>query len=284
MVDSNIRHPAISVWIWFVVVFIALGLFVGLLLPGPGTGGAAGAISIGFAFGFLFASVSLVSIWSALESFASRTVAGIVCNIGILFAFSGFVLRTGGPWEVVFAGLVAIVVLNLVVQFPLWVLRSQSGYRLVDKQQELDSRKPQFSIGNMMALTTLFAIFFAAAKLLPDSSQSDLTPGSRAFEWLMLFGVFGLAAAANTLGALWVWSTKSLPVLAATVVIWMGLTAVAYIQIRNFAPNFWESSTFAITTTLTVAASVVALLWFLDLSGRQIGVSIVEVSNDSQGD
>lgn len=234
-------------------------------------------MALGFSFGFPFGAVAITSIWTALETTRWRIFISIMLSVAITALFATFVLRTGGPVAVVLVSFATVFLLNIVLQGPLWYLRLRSGYRFTDSTSDgsPDQIHAQFSIANMLFLTTLLAVLIAICKALTSWFPGlDGNINDEWLKWTLMFGFFAAGATTTSLGALWIMSASRKIIPLATVgTIWVGAILISTLQIQTMTVLFVQALSFSIICNLVSVAMVWVPLWFLNRAGRKLAVT-----------
>ena len=278
MADASNRS---ALWIWsiFAFIFTALGMVVAIATPHPATANGPAMFLLGCTFGFLFGAVSILSIWTALETTRYRVYVSVFANIAIGSMFNIFVNRTGGPWSVVFIAWATLALLNVAIQGPLWFLRLRSGYQFkshTENKVASEQKQPQFSIGQMLLLTTMVAVLIAVLKVLIPRLQLASNGGgtSDVLSWVLLFSFWGASAAITALGALWVMSVRKAIPLVAVTLLWCGLAIASAFQTQSLGPgNLAGLVAFSVTCNVVAALMVCVPLLVLNAWGRRLEVN-----------
>jgi hypothetical protein len=141
----------------------------------------------------------------------------------------------------------------------------------VEVTEQTEQKRPQFSIGNMLALTTLVAIITAGGKLfIPWIQDNTASSMNQAFGFALMFLLFGVCAATTTLGALWISVTRKPIQLLIVFAIWSGLAAASALQIRSLARGtLAEATCFSVSCNLIAALMVCVPLYVLNTAGQR---------------
>lgn len=267
--DSDPPRRAQRVWLVLFLVLAAGSLLIGTVVPGPDPD----VYFLGISLGFIFGGVGIVAIWFAWESLPYRVSVAIFFHFVLMTAFGFYVGRTGGPSGFILIGCATILLQSAVTQLPLWILRSRSGYRLASRDQLTDDEsKPQFSIANILVVTSVLALTMSLARLvLPEIS---LLSGSstRTMQWAILFTLTGVGSVMVTLAALWYMASRRVTTLLAGFALW---TVVLVAQVYQFTSvvHLEKSLMFGVSIHFTVAFTVGTMLFALYRSGRRISVA-----------
>lgn len=139
-------------------------------------------------YGLVTAEWGLVSLWAVLgpQRFGPRWFASLLTLGEFAFAWTvGFATSTRFASE--FRGLLALPLVFTVAQFPLWLLRLTTGWRIVRSgtEEETDTRETrQFGVQDLLALTAAVALMLGLARLSVPS-----TPNAHIDAMSMMWGV-----------------------------------------------------------------------------------------------
>ena len=267
---SSLRDPATRIWLITFGLFAVGCVVVGTLVPGPDPNRA---YCLGLALGIIFAGISITCVCVSWANLPHRIPIAIFFHFALMVAFSAYVTRTGGPGTFVFIGCVTLLLLSLITQIPLWTLRTKSGYRFIseDEAEVREDSKPQFSIANVLMITTVLAVVMAMGRTLLPYLESRSGGSPRTFEWVLLFALTGIGSVIITLAGLWYMASRKRLTLIGGVSIWIGVIGAQVFQLTSLT-GLYDSALFGISIHLTMGAIVWATFIALYRSGQRIRV------------
>ena len=268
--EIRFLQPHNRVWMVVFGVLLIFSLIVALALPGPDTPG--NLPYFGAALGFIFGGVAIACVLMSWESFPYRIAMAIGIHFGLMLAFGFYVARVGGPLTFIMIGCFAILCQSLLIQIPLWLLRAKSGYRfaMADLLGDSDKSKPQFSIANILVITTgLAALMAICREAFPLMSFRTGGSSSLHAEWVLMFSLTGIGSVMVTLSGLWYLTTRLRRVWPIGVGLWLAVMAVQVFQFSRLPGNF-NPWIFAASLHVTLAGSIVVTMVLLARSGRRV--------------
>lgn len=196
-----------------------------------------------FIAGLIAGQFGLFVVWAVLgpqrplARFVSALLA--VVSFSFLFFLGTGAIATGRELRELFRFLLALPLLFLAAQLPLWILKMALGCRIVFRQTEdsVDcSPSRQFGLQHMLGATTVVAIALGLARV----AMTDLgPPGGRTvaemwFPLMMACLMVGLWSAFSTLPCLWaVWMVRETVVSLGAVAIYTVVMTTVVLAVIN---------------------------------------------------
>lgn len=230
---------------WWMIALLAVvhgagAVLVMFVLPGPDDV-PQGIVFLAIAFGLLYAQVSLLAVWTVFGPWrlALRITSTLFAVVILSAILTFYVVRSGGNVGIGIAGGVLMFVQCLLIQVPLFLARTLSGWRIGLNRagHHEGARHAQFGIGHILLWTAGIAALLGVGRFLFSGVSTSGFVDPHVGEWAMFFAFFTLFNICLAIPTIWVCVGHRLHLLFIPLLIYVPLLTAAQWLTFQSLPN-----------------------------------------------